>query len=250
MNSDEILKYWNDSCVESMYDKRLLMLEVEAIRGELSPNAEVLDVGCGEGEGTYVYAKIPDISIKAVDFSDTRLAKAKERLSGQHNVQFSKLDITKDLVNHQGAYDYIITQRCLINITDWEMQKEVLTNLSSKLKAGGRLLLLEGCQEGVDELNAIRASFDLEPITVKWHNLFFNEEKLLQFAKDSGLALVKKKGFGAYFLLTRGIKPYFDSNNEWDCQFNTLSAGNDVAQLLGPDTRFSRLVFWVFEKEA
>src|SRR6266576_3192038 len=48
-------------------------------------------------------------------------------------------------------------------------------------KPGGRLLMLEGSKQGMDSLNEFRAAFGLNPIPVKWHNLFFDDEVLIRF---------------------------------------------------------------------
>ena len=61
-NKDKILRYWDDETVESMYDKNLLSLEINSIRKRIKPGSQVLDVGCGEGEGLLIYSKISNIT--------------------------------------------------------------------------------------------------------------------------------------------------------------------------------------------
>ena len=72
-NSQEVLKYWNQDDVESMYDKNLLNLEIKLIKKRITEKSKILDAGCGEGEGTLEYSKIPGVKVHAVDFSETRL---------------------------------------------------------------------------------------------------------------------------------------------------------------------------------
>ena len=135
------------------------------------PGAKILDAGCGEGEVTLVYSSIPGTVVPAVDFSETRLRKAKGKLNGRENVLLKHVDFlgTYDL---DSDYDAIVSQRFLINLVEWTLQQKVLLDLMSMLKTGGKLLMLEGSKHGVDSLNEFRVAWRLEPIPVKWHNLF------------------------------------------------------------------------------
>jgi SAM-dependent methyltransferase len=249
MNQDNenVLAYWNRQEVESMYDKHLLNAEIELIRRRIAVNAKILDAGCGEGEGTIVYSAIPGVVVHAVDFSVTRLAMARQRLAGRDNVLLKQADFLKKYACDKD-YDFIISQRFLINLMEWPLQQRVLLDLVSRLKPGGRLLMLEGSQQGVNSLNELRSSLGLEPIPVKWHNLFFDDNLLVSFMEQNNYRLIEQDGLGAYFMLTRGIRPTLDSDLKWDCEFNRLAALPRVSDLLGFRTRFSRLKLFVFEK--
>jgi SAM-dependent methyltransferase len=247
-NKDEVLQHWEHDCVESMYDKNLLKAEIELIIELIPHNSKILDAGCGEGEGTLVYSSISGVVVHAVDFSETRLKKATERLAGQQNVIFRKVDFLGDYILDTD-YDVIVSQRFLINLLEWEMQKRVIMALMSKLKTGGRLVMLEGSKQGTEALNEFRSLWGLDTIPVKWHNLFFDDDILTNFMETSNFKLIKHDGLGTYFLLTRGIRPIFDKDLNWDCKFNRLAADKKVKDILKMDnTRFSRLKLWVFEK--
>ena len=94
-----VLEYWNRDDVESMYDKHLLNLEIELVRQRIDEVSapKVLDAGCGEGEGTLVYSAIRGAVVHAVDFSETRLAKAADRLRGRQNVLLRKVDFLQEV---------------------------------------------------------------------------------------------------------------------------------------------------------
>jgi SAM-dependent methyltransferase len=244
---EQVLEYWNNDDVESMYDKNLLNAEIEIIKQRIPPGAKILDAGCGEGEGTLVYSSIPGSEVHAVDLSETRLRKAKGRLNGRENVLLKQVDFlgTYDLDND---YDVIVSQRFLINLMEWALQQKVLLDLMSMLKPGGKLLMLEGSKQGVDSLNEFRVAWRLEPIPVKWHNLFFDDQALVDFMRQHGYDLVGERGLGTYFLLTRGIRPTLDQTLNWDCEFNRLAAAARTEELLGLGPKFSRLKLWVFRK--
>ena len=244
---DTVLGHWENDQVESMYDKHLLRAEIELIRQRIPAGAKVLDAGCGEGEGTIVYAAVPGATVHAVDFSQTRLRKARERLGPAKNVTLKQVDFA-------GAYeldrdfDVIVSQRFLINITDWEIQKKILRDLMAHLRKGGRLAMLEGWQQGVDALNEFRALWGLAPIPVQWHNLFFDEEALIDFMRSEGFERVDEDGLGAYFLLTRGVRPTLDKNLDWNSAFNEVAAKPETARAMALGSRYSRLKLWVFAK--
>lgn len=246
-HQEQILEYWNNDDVESMYDKNLLQAEIELIAPRIPPGAKILDAGCGEGEGTLAYSSIPGTVVHAADFSDTRLRKAAGRLQGRKNVFLKHVDFlgTHDL---DADYDVVLSQRFLINLMEWTLQQKVLLDLMSMLKPGGKLLLLEGSQQGVDSLNAFRTAWRLEPIPVKWHNLFFDDRVLRDFMQRHGYPLIEQDGLGAYFLLTRGVRPALDDTLDWDCEFNRLASAKRTAQLLAFALEFSRLKLWVFQR--
>lgn len=245
-NNEEVLKHWDNKQVESMYDKNLINLEISRIKEQIKPGSKILDAGCGEGEGTIEYSKIPGVIIHAVDFSDTRLSKAQELLKNCDNVLIQKVDFLNDYELDQD-YDCIISQRFLINLMEWELQQKVIRDLVMRLKVGGKLLLMEGSLQGVDRLNELRSILKLEPIPVKWHNLFFDETKLIEYVTSLGLILEKKIGLGVYFFLTRGIRPYFDKNLNWNHEFNSIASSKDMNKTVDTLDDYSRIKLFVFK---
>lgn len=243
-DKNEILDYWNRNDVESMYDKHLLDQEIQLIKSHLTEDSRILDVGCGEGEGTLQYASIPNVEIHAADFSDTRLEKAKQNLQGLSNVKLLKIDFLKDYVLEE-KYDFIISQRFLINIKGWDVQKKVISNLIELLKPEGRLLLFEGSKIGTNELNNFRDVFGLPPISIKWHNDFLDDNEMTWFLKEKKLTLFAKYGLGEYFLLTRGLRPVLSDDLNWNSKFNEDATKPLLKNLLGLNDKFSRLKLWI-----
>ena len=246
--TSRILEYWNDNGVESMYDKYLLNSEIDLIEKYIPINSKVLDAGCGEGEGSLRYSSIEGTILHAADFSDTRLQKAASNLSDRNNVEFKKIDFLGNY-SLDKDYDVIVSQRFLINLLEWELQKNVILDLMSLLKPGGRFIMLEGSVQGVNELNNLRKIFGLSPIEIKWHNTFFNDDELISFMADNSYKLLDSEGLGIYFFMTRGIRPNFDRNLNWNSEFNRIAASTELNKTLGFDNnRFSRLKLWVFLK--
>ena len=244
---EKILAYWNDPDVESMYDKNLLNAEIELIKGRLSPNCKILDAGCGEGEGTLAYSGLPGAIVHAIDFSDTRLAMARKRLRDRNNVVLRKMDFLGK-IDCDNDYDFIISQRFMINLPGWPLQQRVLLELMSRLNSGGRLIMLEGSRQENNALNELRASVGQNPILEQWYNVFFDDDILIRFMESNNYRLIEQDGLGTYFMLTRGIRPVLDSTLDWDCEFNRLAALPIMAAQIGLKTRFSRIKMFVFGK--
>ncbi|PIP52054.1 hypothetical protein COX09_03660 [Candidatus Beckwithbacteria bacterium CG23_combo_of_CG06-09_8_20_14_all_47_9] len=230
MKTNKVHKYWENQNNPSMEDKFLLNLEINLIKKQLGPG-KILDVGCGEGEGTYAYSKIKGVIIEGIDYSETRLKMARKNFPG---INFKKIDLLQKYKLNK--YDYIISQRCLINLINWTQQKKVIKDLIALLKPNGKLILLEGSKQGVIELNKFRAKLNLKPISIRWHNKFIDDNNLIN-AK-----FVLTGNLGGYFLLTRGISPFFKPNPNWNCTFNKLATKIEM------DSKFSRLKLWIYQK--
>src|SRR5438132_1327775 len=60
-------------------------------------------------------------------------------------------------------------------------------------------------QEGLARLNVLRKSFDLHPITVRWHNYYMPEKKLLSFAnKNFKVEAIENIG-NLYYIISRVV---------------------------------------------
>lgn len=246
-NRDSVLEYWNQREIKSMDDKHLLNAEIRLIRARIAQGAKVLDAGCGEGEGTYAYSSLPGVTVHGVDFSETRLALARERLGEQTNVGLSRVDFL-GTYTLDTDFDAVVSQRFLINLLEWNLQMKVLDDLMALLRPGGKLLMLEGSKQGTESLNDFRAVWGLPPIPVRWHNLFFDDSQLVEHMTNQGHQLIEETGLGAYFMLTRGVRPVLEQELAWDCEYNRVAATGKIEEFLGLGARLSRLKLWVFQK--
>ena len=149
----------------------------------------------------------------------------------------------------ESDFDVIISQRFLITLLDWDFQKKVISDLMKLLKPSGKLLMLEGSKDGAEELNDFRKLIKLPEIPVKWHNLFFEDKRFNDFLKLNRFNKLAEFGLGDYFLLTRGLRPYFDKDLNWNVEFNKIASSKDIAESLGLNTRFSRLKLWVISNK-
>ena len=131
---------------------------------------------------------------------------------------------------------------------DWELQVSVIEKLMNRLKSGGKYLMLEGSLDGVEELNAFRKLFNLPKISVQWHNKFFRNKDISNLINRNNYNLEGEYGLGEYFLLTRGIRPVFGGDIDWDSPFNKISSMECISSALDLNTKFSRLKLWIISK--
>jgi len=110
-----------------------------------------------------------------------------------------------DILNFKSKmkFDTIITQRVIINLKNWTLQKKSLKNISSNLKKNGIYICLECTNEGWKNLNILRKEMNLLIIPKHdWHNFYLNEKKFLNFMKKE-FKIIKKINFNMYYFLTR-----------------------------------------------
>lgn len=245
---DKILDYWNKEDVQSMYDKYLIEKEISLISSLIPQNSQILDAGCGEGEGTIKYSGAEGTTVLAIDFSKTRLNKAKERMKLCDNVKFKIVDLKSEF-DLGCTFDCIITQRTIINLPNWELQKRALENLSKHLRPGGLMIICEGSIQGNEKLNSFRNLMQLPPINIRWHNAFICDEKLQEFFLSKSFKLIKSVGLGSYYFLTRGIRPVFDEKLNWDSPFNQMAKDLELCNLIPNINDFSKLKVWAFQKQ-
>lgn len=175
---DEVARVWRSDFAENAsYARR--------------PNGDrdlvVADVGCGNGYTLKCLAKrAPKHHYIGVEQNDSLRAIAKKQ-TGNASVRMIKGDIRNlsSIAVDVGSVDILICQRVLINLLDINDQKLALKNLVELAKPGAAYIFIESFRGGLDNLNAARAGFSLEPIPPATHNLplpdnFFDEAGLVQ----------------------------------------------------------------------
>ncbi len=146
----------------------------------------ILDVGCGNGftlrmlaefaRGRALVDRLELLGVeKNPDLHDLAV-KMNEGLPVA--IQKGDILLADTLAFGQASIDVCISQRVLINLLNAEHQKLALANLVDLVKPGGYLLLIECFQDGMDNLNAARNEFGLEPNLPAIHNLYLQNDVL------------------------------------------------------------------------
>jgi ubiquinone/menaquinone biosynthesis C-methylase UbiE len=199
---DEIRAYWQDPNTRSLIDDNMRTLEEAVVLRYLEPNFEIIDIGCGDGYSTFEYASRVK-SCVGIEPSDYLRKRAEEKFAqlSLANTRFETGDIM-DLSRAGERFDLAVTQRVLINLTSWDLQKQAIENVRKVLRPGGIYVMVENTYEGHDAMNDLRQVVGLPPLSKHWHNLYFHHEQLLEFLA-ARFHLIAHHTFSLYYLLTR-----------------------------------------------
>ena len=175
---------------------RLVELAAKAATGLL----RVLDVGCGNGFTLRTLAdrirkgslagsiellgieKNPDLRQLAVKMNEGMPV----AITGGDVLRAETLSVSP------ASVDVCISQRVIINLMNLADQKAALANLMVLVRPGGYLLFIECFQDGLDNLNAARQEFNLDPNTPAVHNLYLPPD----FFSTNGLEEMTQEQWG------------------------------------------------------
>ncbi|MGA2494181.1 MAG: class I SAM-dependent methyltransferase [Roseiarcus sp.] len=214
----DIKHYWteraaSDSANATTNDVHLRDLERATLVGRLralgcSAQSRILDAGCGDGQTVFALAAEFGCRLVGRDYASSMIELAKTRLASDPNplVDFAIGDVRR-VADEFGAeaFDFVTTDRCLINLESEAEQYAAIEGIAKALKPGGRYLAIENFVEGNDRLNELRALFDLPPIAVRWHNRFFREGEFIERMRGCFRSVEKFEFSSAYYLATRVI---------------------------------------------
>jgi ubiquinone/menaquinone biosynthesis C-methylase UbiE len=142
-------------------------------------------VGCGDGYSTINVAQvISNAHFLGIDYAQNMVGNAERNLSRFPNlkdrVSFRAGDVTQlHEIAEVAFFDFVISDRCLINLSSIENQSLAISQIARCLKPGGYYIAIENFVEGQQNLNAARASVGLPLIEIRWHNLFFKEREFI-----------------------------------------------------------------------
>ena len=161
-------------------ETRAILSLVETAARNITGRLRVLDVGCGNGYTLRILAEqIRSIGLEdRVDLLGIEKNPDLLQLARQMNegwpVSVSGGDMlrTGTLGIASGSIDICVSQRVIINLMDPADQRAALGNLANLVKPGGYLLFIECFQDALDNLNAARKEFSLEPNVPAIHNLY------------------------------------------------------------------------------
>ncbi len=216
---EKIKEFWQDqastfgeSQLATAPDSYYRELEIDRIMSYLSDGKRILDIGCGNGFSTFFFAKkFPKSQFFGLDYSE-KMIEAAQKTLGKNKTLKKRLFFEVGSVLNLGSklpkigkFDLIVSERCLINLMNWQEQKQALLEMKKMLKPGGQIILCENTQEGLSRLNSLRKIFSLPAITVRWHNYYMPEKKLLEFASKN-FKVVDVNNIGSlYYIISRVV---------------------------------------------
>ena len=211
-NNAKASNYWDSAAnkqkivgiSQTHSDKLLPLLETNAIAVNLSSNENVVDIGCGACDNSIKYMNICN-SYVGVELIDTFVRLSLEKIAENKitNSKILKFDGLEYVKENELNYDSLITQRFIINLKDRASQLSFFSEIKNNNKNKNlKLILCEGFEEELNNLNTLRSIIGLDPIKVAHYNNFL-DNKFIKDVTDLGFYLVKEFTFNSFFLLSR-----------------------------------------------
>lgn len=216
MDSSQIKEHWSKWANQFKTDLKatthtdtIKKLEINALfraikrNGQDQTSSEILEVGCGNGYNCLSLAELlPGFKFTGIDYVPEMIDNARKlksnhpELANRVNFQIGdvlRLHEQKDMLRE---YDFIFTDRCLINLNTSDLQIEALEQLIKKLKSRGYLLVLENSEKTYRRQNDCREAVGLPKRKPAEYNLFINEEIFLGAAQKK-MELLHIEDFGS-----------------------------------------------------
>lgn len=239
-NNDELVKeHYKDeaekhgaSLQSTMEDEIVREREIELILnffksiGVTSKNGalNILDLGCGNGYALSRLSKsLPANAYWGLDFSEDLAAIAKSRKLS--NCKFTTGD-ARSLSLEDNFFDVVYSERCLINILDWEEQKLALKEIGRILKPNGYYLMIECFTDGLENNNRARRECGLEELKEAYHNKYFVKELFFEAIRDkfeviepsrlsvNGLQLIHNNFLSSHYFISRILHALVTKGNQ------------------------------------
>jgi ubiquinone/menaquinone biosynthesis C-methylase UbiE len=229
--SEEKIQLWNERAqlgkTSGSDDYMLKDLEQQTFGERIEPNSKVLDIGCGDGKTLINLAKLNNCTGTGIDFAADMIAlsqKNSEEAKTDDKINFEVKDL-RNIEELGGSYDYVISERSLINLDNTEEQHKVLQKAMSLLKPGGAFLMIECSEQGLKKVNKLRAKIGLNIIPNRWHNIFVDEEEVKSWQTEE-ITLEELYPFsGTYYFLSRIVYAKLNQGQDlkYDSEINKLS---------------------------
>lgn len=127
---DQTAEFWSERS-KQMWDKGSRKDIIPFLDKHLNQGAKILDVGCGDGYGSYKLHSL-GYQVMGIDLSEEMIVKAKERLQA---IPFQQADVV-DLPIESNSFDGVLC----INVLEWvEVPSLALKEIRRILKSNGLL---------------------------------------------------------------------------------------------------------------
>lgn len=229
----DIRAFWNGRAGLGMWagtrDVNLKQLEMDAISSYVRDGMRILEVGCGNGITAITVAKRFNVDITGIDYAEEMITSAKQILGDQKTA--GKIDFrVGDALNLFGIdekFDFIYTERVIINLKDWESQRKTILDICGLLKPGGAFIMCESSQDGLDALNKLRILAELPVIVPPWHNRYLRESEM-RSVRHTGVDLAETRDFtSTYYFVSRILNAWQSAREgkepDYDAPLNHLS---------------------------
>lgn len=272
MKLNEIKNHWTEWAQTYGKDIRATdksktkkFLEINALAKAIRKNNlstvsgfKILEAGCGNGYNCLALAReFKTAQVLGFDYIPEMItnAKALKEESMVENVNYIIGDALKldEVFTSSEVFDFIFTNRFVINLNTYELQTKIVTELARKVKVGGYLILSENPQKKFLIQNKLRNELGLESRECPSFNLFIDEDSIINTITNQGFKHLYSDDFSAlhdlflYVLLPKLNNGEIDYDNPMLEIINNLTvAGYEICD--NPFGHFGQNRLYVFEK--
>jgi ubiquinone/menaquinone biosynthesis C-methylase UbiE len=174
----------------TMWDKTTRQRELDAVlslvrhlSGDQVAATKLLEIGAGNGVlMDHMVRAMPALRPVALEFSPDMFRVAQSR--DLPHVEWIQGDV-RALPFTAGAFDIVVSERCIINLMDRAHQEEALREVGRVLKPGGHYVCIEAFTDGLENMNQARQDVGLPAIPQAHHNLWFDKAWFREKASES-----------------------------------------------------------------
>jgi len=231
MELDDIKKHWNEnakrnttSVLSTTKTPTIKKIEINSFYRAIvdlsdgNKEERLLEVGCGNGYNLFGLKQLlPNLILQGVDYSEDMISAAKKINDEEYNseIEFSVADALKipDEKLKSQTYDFVITNRMLINLNSWTLQQEALRNIVELLTPNGSLIIIENFVNSYASQNKLRELIGLPSRSPDSYNKFLDENLFEKFVTEElGLKILKIDNFASlHDILLYVLLPHINS---------------------------------------
>ena len=212
--TQDVCAFWNGRAelgqLAGTRDVIAKQIEVDAISTYVRDGMRILEVGCGNGITAIELARRHKVEILGIDFAAEMIAAAGSMLAGQNLSGSAKFQVgdVLGLLGFTERFNLIYSERVLINLPGWAAQRQAILNITDLLADEGLYVMCENSQDGLDQINSLRAQVGLPAIIPPWHNRYFRDAEVETITLP-GVKLEAINYYSStYYFLSRVVNAY------------------------------------------
>lgn len=183
---DRDTEYWNN-----FYGKNTVTLQqpsdfAESIREYLLPDRKIMDIGCGNGRDSLMFAQM-GLKVVGVDASKTAIDELNKK-NGNDNSMFVCDDFVTCKALYQAQYDYFYSRWTMHAISEHQ-ENELLKNITGSIRQGG-LLFIEARSDKDELFGKGKKISEYEYIYNNHYRRFIVQDQLISKIKDLGYEIM------------------------------------------------------------
>jgi len=206
-------------------DHLAIKLEIENIAKFIKPGQTVLDAGCSNGYSTIEQFRKKRIDITGIDFTPQMIRLAKKRLKENKiskGIKFETGDVKK-LRFPDNTFDITYTTRVLINLNNWEEQKEGISECIRVTRKGGTVIFSESFWEPLVQLNSLRSLMNMQPLVEHDFNRYLKESRMKDYLVTLGYRPKVLDFCSVYYIGSRFLRELFTDADKYTGYSNPIN---------------------------